>query len=173
MRKYIASDEADLNSRTYNFCMQEIGLNELCWFYNLSHYLFEDRQALRSNGFYEVESDYLETVDFTEYDFPIVATRQYQACLDYYISGKSGLDINNFNLENISKRIEIAEKQLSGDIKDIYISRLLVTHMNVHPYSIEAEKVIQKYFLSSESDPIMEDVKEKYLNWKDAAKDNI
>ena len=173
MQKYIASEEANINSRTYNFCVQEIALNELCWFYNVSHYLFKDKQALRSNGFDGVESDYLASVDITKFDFPIIATRQYQACLDYYICGRSGQDIKNFDLENILKRIEIAKEQFSGDIEVLYTSRLFVTHMKVHSYSSEADKVLQDYFKSSESDPIIEDVKKHFSNWKKAAQNHI
>jgi len=67
------------------------------------------------------------------------------------------------------KRIEIAKEHFNSDIELLYISRLFVTHMKVHSYSSEADKVLHDYFKSSESDPIIEDVKKHFSSWKKAA----
>ena len=166
MRNYIDSEKTNLNSNTYNYCKQEIVFNELCWFYNISKDLYKNEIALRSNGFYEVESDYIDSIDFNKFGYPIIASRQFQACLDYYICNKLRLDNMNFDLESIRRRIEIAKNQLNGDVKLLYISKLFVNHIELHLYSSNVDELFKDYFMIYKSDPIIDDVEKRYIAWK-------
>jgi hypothetical protein len=166
MYDYINSEKDDLNSRIYNYCKQEILLNELCWFYNISKYIYKDEQTRKDNGFYEVESDYTTSIDFNKFDYPVITSRQYQACLEYFICYKSGLDLKNFDVASTKKRIVIAEKELTGNIKLCYISKSLVNHIKLHSYSDEVDEIFEEYFMNFNSNPIVVDVKKQYLDWK-------